>query len=46
MKNNIIISIIRLRSRLKAKDVTLIYACALADVALVASVIAVIVYFI
>lgn len=43
---NAINSIIRLRSRLTAKDVTLIYACALADVAIVASLIGLIVYFI
>lgn len=44
--NNIINSIIRLRSRVAVKDVTLIYACALIDVALVAGLIALIVYFI
>lgn len=43
---NIINTLIRLRSRVSAKDVTLIYSCALADVALTAGVIGLIVYFI
>jgi hypothetical protein len=45
MKNNIR-QLINLRSRVLAKDIVAIYAIALADVALVASVIAVIVYFV
>lgn len=43
---NIIIQLINLRSRVLAKDIVAIYAIALADVALVASVVAAIVYFI
>lgn len=43
---NIINSIIRLRSRVVAKDIALIYAFALVDVALVASAIGIILYFI
>lgn len=43
---NIIRNIVAIRSRVYAKDIVAIYACALLDVALVAGLIGLIVYFV